>query len=63
LDDSPLTHLDAPAYRISTETVAPTILYAVHCGGLGANVVADNDSTLRINLIALNDGWAWAETS
>ena len=52
----------APA-AIRTDTVAPTIIYAIHCGGLGANVTQGDDQTLRISLLALNDGWAWAKAA
>ena len=63
LDDSVLGSLPVALTPIRTDTVAPTIIYAVHCGGLGANVTQGNDETLRISLLALNDGWAWAKAA
>ena len=58
---------------IATDTIAPTIINAVECGGMGmqtdvhdpeADPADGNPATQRsINLLALSDGWAWAKTS
>ena len=47
---------------VTSETITPTIIYAVKCSGLGITR-PDGDGTVDITLLALNDGWAWAKTS
>lgn len=48
--------------EITTETISPTIIYAVRCSGLGITR-PDGDDAVAVNLLALSDGWAWARTT
>ena len=58
---------------ITTDTIAPTIINAVECSGLGMQTDAHdpeadppdgNPATqANIGLLALSDAWAWAKTS
>jgi hypothetical protein len=51
---------------VTTETISPTIIYAMSCSGLGITRPTDPEDpesgTTDITLLALNDGWAWAKT-
>ena len=48
---------------VTTDTITPTIIYAVKCSGLGITRPGEDDSTIDVTLLALSDGWAWAKTS
>lgn len=60
---------EAEDQTITTETIAPTIIYAVKCSGLGITRPDDPDlpeeeqTQVPVTLLALSDGWAWAKTT
>jgi hypothetical protein len=54
---------------VDTLTIAPTILYAIECSGLGVTrpddpeLPEDEQTPVAVTLLALSDGWAWSKTS
>ncbi len=47
---------------VTTEAVAPTIIYATRCSGLGITT-SEEDGELTVTLLADCDAWAWSKTS
>lgn len=53
---------------VTTETIAPTIIYAVECTGLGIvrpdnpELPEEEQTDVPVTLLAENDGWAWMQT-
>jgi hypothetical protein len=47
---------------VTTETTAPTIIYAASCSGLNITT-SEDDGEVAVSLLAQCDAWAWSKTS